>query len=67
MAQILIVVGFFIVAMGGMMLALHFSKYKQRNSGCCGGVHCSTDEKEKHAAGGCYREKMDFVEEYTSN
>lgn len=40
MLQIIIVTLIFIIAFSGMGLALHFSKYKKNNSGCCGGGHC---------------------------
>lgn len=40
MAQILAISVVFIIAFGGMALALHFSKYKKRGSACCGGAHC---------------------------
>ena len=33
---------FFFVAMILMLAALKFSKYKERNSGCCGGGQCET-------------------------
>ena len=29
-----------------MGVALHFSQYKKRTSGCCGGVHCNDVKKE---------------------
>jgi len=44
-----------------MALALWFSKYKKRDSGCCGGIHCG-DEKSH----GCYGEKTAFVKKYSS-
>jgi len=66
MAQFLIPVGFFIIAVGGMALALHFSQYKKRKSGCCGAGNCDSGEGGHHHSGGhgCYNEKSDFVDEY---
>ena len=43
MVQYIIVIGFFILAFFLMGLALHFSKYKKRPSGCCGGGDCSNN------------------------
>lgn len=65
MAQILLVVGIFSVAIVGMAISLHFSKYKQRPSGCCGGTLCktkghSTHKEETH---NCYKEKLNYLEE----
>lgn len=36
----------FFLVMGGFLLSLRFSRYKQRPeaSGCCGGGHCQIDE-----------------------
>ena len=42
MTHILFVVVIFTLAMLGMALSLHFSAYKKRPSGCCGGMHCDT-------------------------
>ena len=63
MAQFIIVPIFFIIAVVGMGLALHFSKYKQGDSGCCGGGNCSTDGNSggNHS---CYSSKSDFVDQY---
>lgn len=38
--KIIIPVIFTIIAIGLMLAALHFSKYKKRTSGCCGGHAC---------------------------
>ena len=46
----------------GMMLALTFSKYKKRASGCCGGGRCASEE----ITGSCYQEKENFVENYSN-
>lgn len=62
MAQYLIVIAFFAVAVVLMGLSLKFSKYKQGNSGCCGGGHCDTDGN--HEPHSCYNEKLKFVKEY---
>jgi len=54
----------FSVAFSGMLAALHFSQYRKRASGCCGGGHCSTDENGETIGHSCYDEKMNFVEKY---
>ena len=50
MIKILIPVLFFMVALAGMLAALHFSNYKKRKSGCCGAHkvcnHFDDDGKE---------------------
>jgi hypothetical protein len=51
-----------IVVFTAMMLALTFSKYKKRTSGCCSGGHCSTEDN----VSGCYEEKVDFVENFSN-
>ena len=51
-------------AMTGFILALHFSKYKQGDSGCCGSGHC---DSEKSTGGSCYSEKLKFVDDYSSD
>jgi len=54
----------FLIAMTGFILSLHFSKYKQSNSGCCGGGNC---ESGSSGGGSCYSEKAKFVDEYRTN
>jgi hypothetical protein len=49
MPQIIIVTLIFMFAFTGMGLALHFSKYKKNNSGCCGGGHCDKLPGESHS------------------
>ena len=61
--QYIVVFLFFIGAISLMLAALHFSRYKKRPSGCCGGGHCESGEENYHS---CYREKADFVEKYKS-
>ncbi|MEN8192528.1 MAG: hypothetical protein ABFS12_06900 [Bacteroidota bacterium] len=39
--QFLIIFGFFILAIGLMLLSLHLSKYKKRPEGSCSGGHCA--------------------------
>ena len=63
MLEFALIVIVFAVAFTAMALALHFSKYKKRSSGCCGGVHCGTD-KAPHNDGSCHSEKMEFVRKY---
>lgn len=63
MIQYIAAILLFAIAIVGMALALHFSKYKKRNnSGCCGGGHCETDKNGKPVAHSCYQEKVDFVD-----
>ncbi|MBL1213088.1 MAG: hypothetical protein HND52_07015 [Ignavibacteriae bacterium] len=64
MTQILIVIGFFIAAFSLMAVSLHFSKYKKRDSGCCGGGNCSTDENGNKVSS-CYSSKSEFVDSYS--
>lgn len=47
MIEYLAMVGFLIVGFVLMALALQFSKYKQSESSCCGGGHCSVDYTDK--------------------
>ena len=47
-----------------MILSLHFSKYKKRPSGCCGGGHCKTGNDGETQVHSCYDEKIDFVDKY---
>ena len=50
MLQFLIVFGIFAIAIVGFGASLHFSKYKKRASGCCGGGHS------------CYNEKINYID-----
>ncbi len=63
MIQYLIVILIFMFAISIFLFGLHFSKYKKRNAGCCGGGHCSTDE-EGNDVHSCYSEKSEFVKKY---
>jgi len=64
MIEYIIVFLLFVLAFSGMLAALHFSKYKKRASGCCGGGHCSTDQDGETAGHSCYDDKVDFVDKY---
>jgi len=64
MLQYIIVFAFFILAFVFMGITLHFSKYKKRKSGCCGGGHCDQPEDQNQDVCGCYDEKEKFVENY---
>ncbi|MBN2410870.1 hypothetical protein JXQ31_04195 [candidate division KSB1 bacterium] len=64
MTQYIIIFAFFIVAFVFFGLSLHFSKYKRRKSGCCGGGHCDSPDGEKHVSCGCYDEKVKFVKNF---
>ena len=66
MTQYIIVILFFILAFIGMALALHFSQFKKRSSGCCGGGHCETNNKSRENQHSCYDEKVDFVKNHQS-
>ncbi len=44
MIQFFLIFVFFLIAIGIMLLSLHFSKYKQRPSSCCGSGNCSSKE-----------------------
>lgn len=63
--KILFIVGLISLAFVGMAASLHFSKYKKRASGCCGGGHCSTDgsKPENHT---CHARGLDLVERHAS-
>jgi len=52
MIEYLVTVGFLIAGFVLMALALQFSKYKQNESSCCGGGHCSVDYTDKSAHSG---------------
>jgi hypothetical protein len=62
MVQYILALFFMIVVFLGMMLALTFSKYKRKTSGCCGGGHCDSEK----SANSCYQEKKSFVENYSN-
>jgi hypothetical protein len=64
MIQYLVILLFFLVAISLMLVGLHFSQYRKRASGCCGGGHCATDDDGKSLGNSCYDEKVDFVEKY---
>ena len=64
MIEYIIVFLLFVLAFSGMLAALHFSKYKKRASGCCGGGPCSTDQDGETAGHSCYDDKVDFVDKY---
>ena len=64
MIQYIIVFAFFILAVVFFGATLHFTKYKKRNSGCCGGGHCDSSEGDEQQNCGCYDEKVNFVENY---
>ena len=60
--EFVIVPIFFLIALGGMLLALKFSKYKEDGASCCGGGHCSSDGKSNgHKS--CYQSKVDFMDD----
>jgi len=44
MIEYLAMVGFLVVGFVFMAFALQFSKYKQNDSGCCGGGSCSVNK-----------------------
>jgi len=50
MIRYLAVLLFSLLALSLMLAALHFSRYKKRPSGCCGGLHCGGN-REKATAG----------------
>lgn len=64
MTEYIVAFLFFVLAISIMLMALHFSQYKKRPSGCCGGRHCDTDAEEGERYHSCYSEKVDFVEKY---
>jgi len=63
MTEYLVVIGFFILAFTMMAIALHFSKYKKRSAGCCGGDNCSTDS-DGNKVNSCYNEKLEVVDKF---
>jgi len=64
MIQYIIVIVFFVLALVFFGVTLHFSKFKRRHSGCCGGGHCDTPADHHQHNCGCYDEKVNFVEKY---
>lgn len=64
MIEYLVTFLLFVVAISLMLVALQFSKYKKRPSGCCGGGHCTTDGDEADSGHSCYDEKTEFVKKY---
>lgn len=64
MIEYLVAFLLFVVAISLMLVALQFSRYKKRPSGCCGGGHCATDGEETVNEHSCYDEKTDFVKKY---
>ena len=62
MLQVIVLVVFFMLAIGVFAAALQFSKYKKREDGvgCCGGGHCSADGTP-HT---CYSSKSEFVDNF---
>ncbi len=67
MIQYIIAILFFLIAISIMILSLHFSKYKKKPSGCCGGGHCKTGNDGETQAPSCFDEKIDFVDKYKAN
>ena len=59
MLQYIITFGFFLFVFILMGLALQFSRYKQRHSGCCGGGHCSTEVSGDTNSQNCCGDKLD--------
>ncbi len=47
MAQYIIAFVFFTLALAGMLIVLKLGKYKEKDSGCCGGGNCSVEHHEK--------------------
>lgn len=62
MIEFLFVFGIFVVAIVGFAASLHFSQYKKRNSGCCGGGHCDTKDGKDGAVHSCYSEKLNYID-----
>ena len=60
MLQFLVVFIFFLMAIGLMLLSLHFSKYKQREESCCSSGHCSATHHIDHNHA-CKKEHIDFI------
>jgi len=66
MTQYLIVFVFFLFAILLMLTSLHFSKYKKKSSGCCGGGHCSVDGGDENHTHSCYSEKVEYIDKKIS-
>jgi len=62
--EFIFILAVFLIAMSGFIFSLRFSKYKQSDSGCCGGAHCDSG---KSSGGSCYSDKLKFVDEYKSD
>ncbi|MBU1097190.1 MAG: hypothetical protein CVV23_03700 [Ignavibacteriae bacterium HGW-Ignavibacteriae-2] len=65
MLQFIAVFSIFAIALVGFALSLHFSQYKKRASGCCGGGNCETNGGKKSHGHSCYNEKLDFVNNHS--
>ena len=63
MLQYIILALFFLAAFVLMAAALHFSRYKKRPSGCCGGDHCDHPAHKDGNSAGCYDMARRYVEE----
>ena len=66
MLQYLLAFFFFVLAISIMIFALHFSQYKKRGSGCCGGVHCENHQEKDLEHIDCHKEKDDIIKGYKS-
>lgn len=62
--QYLVVFVFFMVAIGLMLTSLHFSKYKKKSEGCCGGGSCATPgmKKDSHSCDKHHLENENQIE-----
>jgi len=61
MLEIIVIIGFMIIAVLIFAGGLQFSQYKKKkNAGCCGDGSCGSDSHS------CYSSKVDFVDNFES-
>ena len=56
--EFIIVTIFFVIALGGMLLALKFSKYKKRKKNCCSEGYCNTKKGKDRNHENCNLSKV---------
>ncbi|MDZ7725207.1 MAG: hypothetical protein U5R06_20910 [candidate division KSB1 bacterium] len=61
MLQYIVIIGFFLLALGIMFISLYASGYKRgENSGCCGGGHCANHAEKSGHGTTCTSRKLHY-------